>query len=119
MLDGVALWGSDVIEGHGLVFVSIVALVALLSPIVIMVLDGVALGGFDIVEGHSLLGARVEIGAGLGRQERVVGVVVGWELEGLVAIAGWCLEGLVAIVVAEIGRAEPGKAGCQCSGEIG
>ena len=61
---GLPCGGSDVIGGPGLVGVSIVALLALLSPIVIMVLDGVSLGGFDIVEGHSLLGASVEIGCG-------------------------------------------------------
>ena len=60
--------------------VSIVALVALLSPIIIMVLDGVALGGFDIVEGHGLVGAR---SGNWGRPglpgKSIVWVVDGWE----------------------------------------
>ena len=88
VLDGVALVGFYIVEG----------LVALLSPIVIMVLDGVALGGFYIVEGHCLVIARVEIGAGLGCLEGVVGIVVGGELEGLVAIVVVVWRGLVTIV---------------------
>ena len=64
-----------------------------------MVVDGVALGGVYIVEGHGLVGASVEIGAGLVCLEGIVGIVDGGRLEGLVAIVGWYLEGLVAIVV--------------------
>ena len=79
--------------------VALVALVALLSPIVIMVLDGATLGGFDIVEGHGLVGARVEIGTGRCCWEGAVGVVVGWYLEWLVGAAVGKLERLVAIVV--------------------
>jgi hypothetical protein len=85
--------------------VSIVVLVALLSPIVIMVFDGVALGGFYIVEGHGRVGARVEIGAGLGCLEGIVGVVDGGRLEGMVSagveigVGLVCLEGMVGVVV--------------------
>ena len=53
----------------------------------------------------------------------MVGVVVWWALYWQVAIlvvVVWgALDWLVAIVVGEIGRAEPGGAGCHCSGEIG